>query len=51
MYPYSYGDYLSEEEALQRRVNLFDRVASKGLVLVAFWSVWSLLPTTAFAVE
>lgn len=50
-YPYTYGDYLSEEEAMQRRVDLFDRVADKGLVLVAFWSVWSLIPTTAFAVD
>ena len=48
-YHYSYSDYLSEEEAMQRRVDLFDRVVDKGLVLVAFWSVWSLIPTTAFA--
>ena len=50
-YPYTYGDCLSEEDAMQRRVDIFDRVADKGLVLVAFWSVWSLIPTTAFAVD
>jgi len=50
-YPYTYSDYLSEEDAMQRRVDIFDRVAEKGLVLVAFWSVWSLIPTTAFAVD
>jgi hypothetical protein len=50
-YPYTYGDYLLEEEAMQRRVDLFDRFADKGLVLVAFWSVWSLITTTAFAVD
>ena len=50
-YPYTYSDYLSEEEAMQRRVDLFDRVADKGLVLVAFYFVWSLIPTTAFAVD
>ena len=48
-YPYTYSDYLSEEEAMRRRVDLFDRVADKALVLVAFWSVWSLIPTTTFA--
>ena len=47
-YPYSYSDYLSEEEAMQRRVDIFDRVVDKGLVLVA---VWWLIPTTAFAVD
>ena len=50
-YPYTYSDYLSEEEAMQRRVDIFDRVADKGLVLIAFWFVWSLIPTTAFAVD
>ena len=50
-YPYTYNDYLSEEEAMQRRVDLFDRVAAKGLVLAIFWSVWSLIPTTAFAAD
>ena len=50
-YPYTYGDYLSEEEAMQRRVDLFDRVATKGLVLAIFWSVWSLIPTTVFAAD
>lgn len=44
-YPYSYGDDLSEEVAMQRRVDLFD----KGLVLVALWGVWSLIPNNAFA--
>lgn len=48
-YPYTYSDYLSEEEAMQRRVDLFDRVADKGLVLAVLWSV--LIPTTAFAVD
>lgn len=48
-YPYTYGDYLSEEEAMQRRVDVFDRVAGKGLVLAVFCSV--LRPTTAFAVD
>ena len=47
-YPYTYNDYLSEEEAMQRRVDLFDRVADKGLVLAVFWS---LMPTTAFAAD
>lgn len=28
-YPYTYGDYLSEEEAMRRRVELFD----KGVVM------------------
>ena len=50
-YPYTYSDYLSEEEAMQRRVDLFDRVAAKGLVLAIFWSIWSLTPTTGFAVD
>ena len=50
-YPYTYNDYLSEEEAMQRRVDLFDRVADKGLVLAVFWSVWSLMPTTTFAAD
>ena len=50
-YPYNYGDYLSEEEAMQRRVDFFDRVADKGLVLAVFWSVWSLIPTTSFAAD
>ena len=47
-YPYTYNDDLSEEEAMQRRVNLFDRVADKGLVLAVFLS---LMPTTAFAAD
>ena len=50
-YPYSYRDHLSEEDAMQRRVDLFDTVVEKGVVLAVFWSVWSLLPTTAFAVD
>ena len=50
-YPYTYSDYLSEEEAMRRRVDLFDKVADKGLVLAVFWSVWSLIPTSAFAVD
>lgn len=50
-YPYTYTDYLSEEEAMQRRVDLFDKVAGKGLVLAVFWSIWSLIPTTAFAAD
>ena len=50
-YPYTYSDYLSEEEAMRRRVDIFDRVAEKGLVLAVFLSVWSLIPTTAFAVD
>ena len=50
-YPYSYKDYLSEEESMQRRVDLFDRIVDKGLVLVAFYSVWSLIPITAFAAD
>ena len=50
-YPYTYSDYLSEEEAMQRRVDLFDRVADKGLVLVVFCSVWSLAPTITFAAD
>ena len=33
---------------MQRRVDLFDRLADKGLVLVA---VWSLIPNTAFAAD
>ena len=44
-YPYSYNDYLSEEEAMKRRVDFFD----KGFALFAFWSVWSLIPTAGFA--
>jgi len=48
-YPYTYNDYLSEEEAMQRRVDLFDSVADKGLLLAVFWSV--LIPTTAFAAD
>lgn len=44
-YPYTYNDYLSEEEAMKRRVEIFD----KGLVLFIFWSFWSLIPTAAFA--
>ena len=50
-YPYTYSDYLSEEEAMQRRVVLFDRVVDKGLVLAVFWSVCSLIPATANAVD
>ena len=50
-YPYTYSDYLSEEEAMQRRVDLFDRVAAKGLVLAVFWPVWSLIPTIVFAAD
>ena len=38
-YPYTYNDYLSEEEAMRKRVNIFDRVAEKGLVLAVFLSV------------
>lgn len=34
---------------MQRRVDLFDRVTDKGLVLAVFCSV--LIPTTAFAVN
>ena len=48
-YPYTYNDYLSEEEAMQRRVALFDKVADKGLLLAAFYFV--LMSTTAFAVD
>lgn len=44
-YPYTYHDHLSEEEALRRRADFFD----KGLVLFAFWSVWSLMSAPAFA--
>lgn len=51
MYPYTYNDFLSEEEAMRRRVDLFDRVAEKGLVLAIFLSVWSLIPNSAFAVD
>lgn len=40
-YPYNYNDYLSEEEAMRRRVEIFD----KGLVLFVLWSFWSLIPT------
>ena len=50
-YPYTYSDYLSEEEAMKRRVDLFDRVAHKGLVLISVWSVWSLIPNTVLAVD
>lgn len=48
-YPYTYNDYLSEEKAMQRRVDIFDRVADNGLVLAIFCSV--LIPNTAFAVD
>ena len=48
-YPYTYNDYLSEEEAMQRRVDFFDKIADKGLVLVVFYSV--LRPGIAFAVD
>lgn len=34
-YPYTYGDYLSGEEAMRRRVELFD----KGAVLLVCWSL------------
>ena len=34
-YPYSYGDSLSGEKAMERRVELFD----KGVVLVVCWSL------------
>ena len=34
---------------MEKRVDLFDRVANKPLVLAVFWSV--LRPTTAFAVD
>lgn len=44
-YPYTYNDYLSEENAMRRRADFFD----KGLVLFAFWSIWSLIPTAALA--
>ena len=44
-YPYTYQDYLSEEEALLRRADFFD----KGLALFAFWSVYSLISAPAFA--
>lgn len=44
-YPYHYNDYLFEEEAMERRVDFFD----KGLVLFAFCSIWSFLPTVTFA--
>ena len=36
-YPYTYKDDLSEEEAMKRRVDFFD----KGLVLFVFWSLMS----------
>jgi len=36
---------------MQRRVDLFDRVVAKGLVLAVFWSVWSLIPTTSDQME
>lgn len=48
-YPYTYGDYSSGEEAMQRRVDFFDRVADKSLLLAVFCSV--LIPTTVFAVN
>lgn len=44
-YPYNYYDHLSEEEAMKRRVEIFD----KGLVVFVVWSLWSLIPTAAFA--
>lgn len=44
-YPYQYNDFLSEEEAMKRRVEVFD----KGVVLFVFLGVWSLLPATGFA--
>lgn len=47
-YPYTYNDYLSEEEAMQRRVDFFDRFVAKGLVFVVFWS---LIPTPGFAAD
>ena len=50
-YPYTYGDDLSEEEAMQRRVDLFDTVMNKGLVLAIFWSVWRVHPFNAFAAD
>ena len=50
-YPYTYNDFLSEEEAMRRRVEAFDKIADKGLVLAAVVSVWSLIPTSAFAVD
>lgn len=34
-YPYTYGDYLSEKEAMQRRADFVD----KALVLVVCWSL------------
>lgn len=46
-YPYSYNDYLSEEEAMKRRVKIFD----KGLVLFVFWAFCSLIPTAASATD
>lgn len=44
-YPYNYNDCLSEEEAMKRRVEIFD----KGLVLLVLSLFWSLIPTAAFA--
>lgn len=35
-YPVSYNDYLSEEEAMQRRVDFVDKILSKGLILSIF---------------
>jgi hypothetical protein len=48
-YPYTYNDYLSEEEAMQRRVGLFDEIVDKGLPLAAFCLI--LMPNTAFAAD
>lgn len=45
-YPYTYDDYLSEEEAMQRKVDLFDNIAAKRLLLAVL-----LIPTTAFAAD
>ena len=47
-YPYSYNDYLSEEEAMKRRVEFVDKVLSKGIVLSIFWSLMS---ASAFAAD
>lgn len=56
VYPYTYSFIYQKkrqckEEAMQRRVDLFDRVVAKGLVLAVFWSVWSLIPTTSDQME
>ena len=32
-YPYTYGDQLSEQEAMRRRVELFD----KGILVILLW--------------